>query len=179
MKQTKSKSNYSNVGDLVDYFNNYKRVKVWELKKNDWKEAFKFQLLILETYLVHGASEKMMKSFMCRLALGYYGIQCQGGITSGIISSDAIDLPSSQTTADHIFGAVEIGKTVKDAFEASGRNINYMVEEWLYDNLYLWMTIRVTKEEHKSSNIIKNGHTIEQKRKMMHYKKVSTLIAKH
>ena len=53
-----------------------------------------------------------------------------------------------------------------------------MVDTWLYENVWLWMTIKVTKDEHKSSNIIKNGHSIEEKMEMKHYKSVSELMAK-
>lgn len=178
MNQRKQPIEYVKVEDSVDYFNSYKRDTLWSSKSEDWKEAFKFQLLILNTYLEHGAPEKLMNQFMCRLAFGYWGIQCQGGITSGIVSAATIGLPSSQTTGDHIFGAVEIGKTVKEEFESCGRNIDYMVNVWLYENIWLWMTIKVTKEEHSPSNIIKNGHSIEQKRKMLHYKSVSELMAR-
>jgi len=56
--------------------------------------------------------------------------------------------------------------------------MEYMLNEWLFENLYLWMTVKVSKEEHKFSNIIKNKNSIEEKRKMMHYKSVSELMAK-
>ena len=179
MRKVSKQVNYHKVDDIVDFFNKNKRERLWNLKQDEWKEAFKFQLLLLETYLVHGASDKMMKSFMYRLALGYFGIQSQSGISSGIISSATIGIPSKETTGDHIFGAVEIGKTVRDEFEKNDRNINYMVDEWLYENLYLWMTIKVSRKEHNAKNIIKNGHTIEEKRRMMHYKSVSKLVAKY
>ena len=58
------------------------------------------------------------------------------------------------------------------------RNIDFMVNEWLYDNLYLWLTIRVSRVEHNSKNIIKNRNSIHEKRKMLHYKSVSELVAK-
>ena len=178
MKNTKTTIEYKKINNSVEYFKKFKRDNLWNLKKEEWQKAFRFQLLILNTYLEHGASEKMMKSFMYRLALGYWGIQCQGGITSGIVSAATIGKPTSQTTGDHIFGAVEIGKTVKEAFEHHQRDINYMVDTWLYENVWLWMTIKVTKDEHKSSNIIKNGHSIEEKMEMKHYKSVSELMAK-
>ena len=108
MKNTKTTIEYKKINNSVEYFKKYKRDNLWNLKKEEWQKAFRFQLLILNTYLEHGASEKMMKSFMYRLALGYWGIQCQGGITSGIVSAATIGKPTSQTTGDHIFGAVEI-----------------------------------------------------------------------
>jgi hypothetical protein len=178
MKNNKKKVSYRKVDDIVNYFNSYKRDKIWKLKKVELQEAFKFQLLLLETYLLHGASEKLMQSFMYRLALGYYGIQSQSGISSGIVSLATIGLPAKETTGDHVFGAVEIGKTIRDAYEVNNRNIDFMVNEWLYDNLYLWLTIKVSRVEHNSKNIIKNRNSIQEKRKMLHYKSVSELVAK-
>jgi len=54
-------------------------------------------------------------------------------------------------------------------FKKSGYDIDWMLNEWLYDNLHLWATIKVTKEEHKKENIIRNGHTLEEKNKLKHY----------
>ncbi len=62
---------------------------------------------------------------MYRLALGYWGIQTQNGITSGICTENSINLPLNLTTGDHIFGAVEIGKCVHEAFVNNNRNIDY------------------------------------------------------
>ncbi len=178
MGKVKTQPQYQKVADVVDHFNGFKRDKLWQNKKEQWQASFRLQLLILKTYIDHEASDSMMQSFMYRLALGYFGLQCQSGIPSGIFSAATVGLPSHQTTGDHIFGAVEIGRTVKDAFEKSEYNMEYMLNEWLFENLYLWMTVKVSKEEHKSSNIIKNKNSIEEKRKMMHYKSVSELMAK-
>jgi hypothetical protein len=51
-----------------------------------------------------------------------------------------------------------------------------MKEVWLYENLWLWITIGVTKEEHQKDNILRNNNTIEEKIQLKHYKNVSTLI---
>jgi hypothetical protein len=53
-----------------------------------------------------------------------------------------------------------------------------MVNTWLYENIWLWITIKVTKQEHKSENIIKNGYSIEEKKILKHYVQVSKLMAK-
>ena len=42
-------------------------------------------------------------------------------------------------------------------------DIKFMVDKWLYKNLYLWSTIRVTKEEHQVSNIARNSNTLKEK----------------
>ena len=53
-----------------------------------------------------------------------------------------------------------------------------MVNEWLYDNLWLWMTIKVSKEEHKKENIERNSHTLNEKKELKHYKNISSVIFK-
>ena len=48
-----------------------------------------------------------------------------------------------------------------------------MVDTWLYENLWIWATIFVSKEEHKNENIRINADTIEDKRFLRHYLNVS------
>jgi len=110
---------------------------------------------------------------MYRLGLGYYGIGRQSGIKSGIITEEAKKKPN---TDDHVFGVVEIGNFIHQEFTKNNLNLEYMVEEWLYNHLWLWMTIKVSKEEHKKDNIIRNEHSLEEKKLLKHYKKVSNLI---
>ena len=174
----KQPAQYQTIDNVVDYFIANKREAIWNKNQHKWKEAFRFQLLLLDTYINHNASQNLMNSFMYRLALGYWGIQTQNGIPSGVCTENSINLASSMTTGDHIFGAVEIGKCVHEAFISHNRNIDYMVNTWLYENIWLWITIKVTKQEHKSENIIKNGHSIEEKKILKHYVQVSKLMAK-
>lgn len=70
-------------------------------------------------------------------------------------------------------------------FINSGLNIDYMVNEWLENHLYLWVVIRVTKDEH--STITSNTNKLTEsenpnyeleynlKRNMEHYKGVSDI----
>jgi len=67
-------------------------------------------------------------------------------------------------------------KVIHQEFEKNNFDIDYMVNEWLYNNLWLWQTIKVTTEEHKKDNIIRNEHSIEDKLLLKHYKKVSNLL---
>ena len=121
---------YQAIDNVVDYFIANKREAIWNKNQLKWKEAFRFQLLLLDTYINHNASQNLMNSFMYRLALGYWGIQTQNGIPSGVCTENSINLASSMTTGDHIFGAVEIGKCVHEAFISHNRNIDYMVNTW-------------------------------------------------
>ena len=44
-----------------------------------------------------------------------------------------------------------------------------MTEEWLPNNLHLWVCVQITKEEHKSDNLARDKHTLEEKNKMVHF----------
>ncbi len=48
-----------------------------------------------------------------------------------------------------------------------------MVKTWLYENLWIWSTIIVSKEEHKNENIRIDSDGIEDKRFLKHYINVS------
>jgi hypothetical protein len=113
---------------------------------------------------------------MYRLNFGYSGIGRIGGITTKLKSMDSINLPSDKKTDDHVFGASEIGKHIRYEFEKHNMDIDYMVNTWLYDNLYLWSKIKVSKEEHKKDNIVRNKHTIEEKVNLLHYTNVSKIV---
>jgi hypothetical protein len=169
---------YKTIKNALEYFISNKKESLWEKNKEHWKKSFKSQLQLLKLYLDNNVEEKMMRSFMYRLAIGYWGIGVQNGIRSGVVSAATIGLDPSLTTDDHVFGVVEIGKTVHDAFVASRYDIDFMVNEWLYNNIWLWISIRVTRQEHNPSNIIKHGHTIEEKKCLLHYHNVSQLMAK-
>ena len=157
----------------IEYFKENNRILYWQRNQESYKKWFKKQLKHLLLEIEEGSTDKELNSFMYRLGLGYYGIGKQSGIPSGIITEDSKKNPS---TDDHVFGVVEIGKYIHQEFEKSNYDLNYMVNEWLYENLWLWMTIKVSKIEHKKENIIRNGHTIEDKKLFKHYKKVSNFL---
>ena len=96
---------------------------------------------------------------------------------SGLQFEASAGLSSNKTVGDHLIGTLTIGEHVHDILKKSNYNIDWMVDTWLYDNLFLWAKIKVTKEEHRKDNILRNSnHTIEQKLNLEHYKKVSTLV---
>ena len=162
--------------DLITYFNNNNRNKYWQKNSAKYKKWFRRQLKHLLLEIEEGVSEEEMNSFIYRLGLGYWGIGKQSGIPSGIKTEDSITKPS---TNDHLFGTVEIGRYIHKELEKNNLDINYMVDFWLHENLWLWMTIKVSKEEHRKENIERNVHSIENKIKLEHYKKVSQLIFKN
>lgn len=157
----------------IEFFNKNNRILYWQRNQNSYKKWFRKQLKHLLLEIEEGCDEKELNSFMYRLGLGYYGIGKQSGIPSGIMTEDS---KINSNTDDHVFGVVEIGKYIHQEFEKYGFNLDYMVNEWLYENLWLWMTIKVSKIEHKKENIIRNGHSIEDKKNFKHYKKVSKFL---
>jgi len=163
---------------LVKHFNDTVRNDLWEKNGKDYKETFHIALGAIKSAVDDNASEKLLNQMMDRLVIGYYGIGKQGGLTSGIETKATLNLKYNQYTRDHLFGATEIGKHIRKVFEENNWDRNYMVNAWLYENLWLWMTINVTKTEHKKDNIIRNQHTIEEKLELKHYINISEIILK-
>ena len=173
----RSADNYQLVNDPIAYFIEYKRDKLWKKNENEWKSCFRLQLKTLKLYLDNNASNRLLYSFVYRLGLGYWGIGKQGGIASGVISQASLSGEGVKKTDDHVIGAQSIGKKIHEEFEACNFDEDYMVNTWLYHNLWMWMTIRVTQNEHNSKNISKAITNIDEKKRLRHYINVSPLIA--
>ena len=159
---------------FVKEFNKRRRDIIWEKKEYDIKFIFREKLEVLEFKDNRNHGKQGMKSFE-QVGIGYNGL----GTTfmSGIQSEASVGLSSKMTVNDHIIGTLLIGKHVHYILKKSNYNIDWMVNDWLYDNLFLWAKIKVTKEEHQKDNILRNSkHTIEQKLNLEHYKNVSNLI---
>ena len=112
-------------------------------------------------------SDKRIKIIQ-RLILGYSGFCSQSGLFSGIYSekAKAVSKTSKEITADHVFGATMIGEEIIKKFKSKKFDINYMTNTWLYENLFLWMTIKITKLEH---NKLSKDNTFDEKKAMKHY----------
>ena len=160
----------------IEYFNNNNRIKYWSKNKEEYQRWFRRQLKHLLLDIEDGATEKELAAFMWRLGLGNYAIGKQGGIPSGVRTKASIGLPSSKLTNDHVFGTVEMGKYVHQEFEKHNFDIDYMVDTWLYENLWLWITIKVARTEHHVDNINRNQHTLDEKKEFKHYVNVSEFI---
>ncbi|MBM3442842.1 MAG: hypothetical protein FJX89_09100 [Bacteroidetes bacterium] len=163
------------VKDPIQFFIENKRDGVWGKNKEKWKTHFRLQLKVLKLFIDNQADEKHLVSFVYRLGLGYWGVGKQSGIPSGILSLNAVTSENTKKTDDHFIGAQLIGKTVHEAYEACDFNEGHMVDHWLYENLWLWMTIKVTQEEHRSG-ILKTVDGLELKKRMEHYVNVSPLV---
>lgn len=170
--------------DVVKYFTNHIQPVLWEKNKIEFKAVFKLQLKVLKLYIEEGQLTnekevwlKMMRSFVYRLSIGYFGVGKQAGLYSGVFTI-ATTKKGAKSTNDHLFGAVAIGERIHEEFIKNNFDIGYMVEEWLPLNLYLWLTIKITNEEHQKECVIRDGNTIEEKMNLIHYQNVSQLMAK-
>lgn len=160
----------------IEYFNKNNRVKYWSKNQQEYKRWFNRQLKHLLLDIEEGATEKELNAFMYRLGIGNYALGKQGGIPSGVRTEASVGLSTNKLTNDHVFGTVEIGKYVHQEFKKYNYDIDYMVNEWLYDNLWLWITIKVARTEHKVENISRNENTIEDKKEFKHYLNVSSFV---
>jgi len=164
---------------FVTEFNKRQRDLLWNDESTEMKKWFRLLLSQLKfTDLEYDGEipKKFYSQDFYRLQLGYYGIGKGSGIKSQIKSKKSIKAPSNKSTADHVVGATEVGRVVHEKLIEVNYDIDYMVNEWLYEYLFLWATIKVTKVEHLKDNIIRNKHTIEQKLNLEHYKNVSELV---
>jgi hypothetical protein len=174
--------------NIFDIFNTRSKEEYWNKISDSKKVEIKNKLI---SYLKH-AKEFLIDEHMIydvngvrlidsdaysdtyfRLMIGY-GIFGNIGIKSGLYTEASIT--SDKKTEDHLIGAQKIGETVFIAYCKSGFNNEYMKNVWLYENLYLWMSITVSNKEHNSGNILRNKNTIEEKLSLLHYKNVSTLF---
>lgn len=165
---------------FVIKFNESRRDKIWFKDEIPMKASLRFKLTLLE--MIDNLPEfivpdKYLEGEFYRLSLGYRGIGKNSGFVSGIQSKDSIGLPPNLITKDHLVGSTEVGRYIHKVFKESNYNIDWMVDEWLYEHLFLWATVKLTKKEHHKDNVLRNSsHTIEQKLNMEHYIDVSELI---
>ncbi len=163
-------------------FNKRVRENIWNKHNQRFIMFFNYALARLkqiDNYYIpkNLLPPNVLETRVYRLELGYHGIGRPVGISSKIMSKESSLLKAKDCVNDHVLGATEIGKYIHDNFKKQNYNIDWMVKNWLFENLYLWGTVKVTKEEHNPKNIIRNSvHTIEQKSHFEHYTRVSQLI---
>ena len=101
------------------------------------------------------------------------GIGTQGGLSLAIRTEKSIE--KREKLGDHVIGTVEIGRHIHKECEKNNWDYDYMVNTWLYENLWVWSTIQVSKCEHKDENIKIDANSIDEKRFLKHYINVSDL----
>ena len=164
---------------FVKEFNKRRRDILWEKEKEHFKTHFRLKLNILkmlDKQTDFKVPDKFYEGEFYRLSLGYRGIGKNSGFASGIQSSASQKVPSNLTTRDHLLGTTEVGKFIHDEFKQYNYDIDFMVNTWLYAHLFLWATIKITKEEHQKGNVIRNEHTLSEKLNLLHYRNVSKLV---
>ena len=105
--------------------------------------------------------------------MGYRGIGHSSGLYSKLRSKSTLELSNTDCVFDHVVGATLCGATVEEKIKEVNYNIQKLIDEWIFDNLYLWGTIKVSKIEHKKDNILRNKNTLDQKINFEHYKIIS------
>ena len=131
-----------------------------------------------------------------RLLIGYYGLFENLTPHKCNLSSKKANLEdSSKTVADHVIGVTSIGEYTIKEFQKKylkvkpnvawpefddiyiKKSIEKMCYEWLPKHLWLWAQCRITKEEHKSSNLERGTNMkISDKKKLYHYNKAKILV---
>ena len=112
-----------------------------------------------------------------RLTFGYNGLGWKVGVKiTGLRSQATLGLPANETTGDHILGVTLVGWIVHneilskyDDGVSTDDIIDYMTNEWLFDQLHYWCIAKITREEHKEENLPRDEHTLEQKLSLEHY----------
>jgi hypothetical protein len=156
--------------DVKKYFNNFRRDYYWEKNKIKYQRFFYRKLIDLKNAINLNTPEADLKLDSYR-GLGYMGIGTQNGLSLAIKTEDAIK--TNKKLGDHVIGTVEIGRYIHKECENNKWDYDYMVNTWLYENLWVWSTISVSKAEHKNENISIDANTIDEKRFLKHYKNVS------
>ena len=103
-----------------------------------------------------------------RIDMGYAGIGFNDGIR-GILKTKEV-IPGIAITDDHVIGATLCGQIIDELLKKENYNPEYLINNYLFDNLYLWGTIRMTREQHK--NVLQNRNTLEEKLMLKHYKNI-------
>lgn len=162
------------INDPIEFFIKEKQEHFWNKRKKDTEHEFRILLKAIILREEYGCEKDRWNTFY-RLNFGY-GIFGVNGFSSGICSyeSSKLDKSTKQLTNDHFFGAVKIGSNIHSELKKCNYDLDYMTDVWLRNNLYSWMTIQVTKDEHKL--IPRDKHSFEEKMKMNHYGSVSQLI---
>lgn len=101
-----------------------------------------------------------------RLTIGYNSLTLNLSPSLCNLSSKAANEKYKDTTSDHIIGVTLCAQYVKYVFQEGkdskdinwikldwlDSQIDFMCNEWLKDNLWLWAQCRITKDEHKPEN---------------------------
>lgn len=121
---------------------------------------------IIESYRKTNISSSLAKRSQ-RLTIGYNSLTLNLSPKLCDLSSKDANVNFKDTTSDHIIGVTLCAQYVKYIFQEGKESkvinwkdpnwiegrIDYMCNNWLKDNLWLWTQCRITKDEHKSDRL--------------------------
>ena len=112
-----------------------------------------------------------------RLVFGYNGLGFNfSGTKIGLYSEGVLNLEKKGNlcTGEHVVGVTEVGKIVWNvilvmykAGKSKDEIVDYMVNEWLENNLHLWCQVQILKSEDR--NLKRAQHTYDEKINLVHY----------
>lgn len=159
---------------FAELFNAYKKDELIRLHKKRIMSNFQSAVLQLEAIQNDkcGVCDNQLRGWI-RLTMGYRGIGFNNGVYSNLKTLDSINKNNKELTFDHVVGATLCGETVKNIVEKENFNLSYLTKNWLFDNLYLWGTVKLTKHQHKKDNILRNKNSLSEKLHLEHYLNLS------
>ena len=153
--------------------------------------------VIIESIRGKRRSSSISRQFQ-RLLIGFYGISINLTPSRCGISSKKANRNNSSTVNDHVIGVTSSADYVirsycKDFLEVDRNaswdkvtnqsvisSVDKMANNWLKDHLWLWVQCRITKDEHKGSNLSRGtSDSIEYKKNFLHYKKAGIKVEKY
>ena len=132
-------------------------------------------------------SSSVSKQFQ-RLLIGFYGVPFNFTPKRCGISSKCANNDKTKIVNDHIIGVTSCAEYVIETFckdflllksihswndvdnDRIIASIDNMANNWLKDNLWLWAQCRLTREEHKGSNLKRGtSQSVDYKLQLKHY----------
>ena len=157
--------------NFAELFNKYKKDDLIKLHKERITSNFRSAILQLRAIQNDdsGICKNQLRGWL-RLTMGYRGIGFNNGVYSNLRTKQTLKKTSREITFDHVVGTTLCGETVKVIIEQEHYDHVFLTNNWLFDNLYLWGTIKVSKMEHRKDNILRNKNSLKEKINLEHYK---------
>ena len=112
-----------------------------------------------------------------RLVFGYNGLGFNfSGTRVGLYSEGVLNLEKKGKlcTMEHVVGVTEVGRIVWNtilsmykAGKSTDEIVDYMINDWLENNLHLWCQVQILKSEDR--NLKRAQHTYDEKMSLVHY----------
>jgi len=135
--------------------------RIWDDEGEKFVKIFKEVLVAVKAHYEVYNLDILSDGFMSRRyqsMIGAHGIG-KTRLDIGLISQNAWKIKYSDNknktprVFDHLIGYKSISKEVVKNIIHFKFNDEYLCNNWLENHIYLWMGVKVTKEEHKAENI--------------------------